>query len=127
MKYIESGISSTGNWPYNPQIFDEIDFSPAFVADRDIIQDSGSSSADPKAFQSELSNEQVCSSSLDTGHRDNASGMVDQSANFLKKILTRLLMSYLLKVLPLPKAHKEKILIKEEVKQESIPTILFVK
>ena len=105
MKYIESGISSTGNWPYNPPIFDEIDFSPAFVADRDIIQDSGSSSADPKAFQSELSNEQVCNSSLDTGHRDNASGMIDQSANFLKKILTRLLMSYLLNVLPLPKAH----------------------
>ena len=84
---IMSGFCSTGNWPYNPQIFDETDFAPAFVTDRDIIQDSGSSSADPQAFQSKLGNEQACNSSLDrpTSHRDNASGDVDQLANFLEK------------------------------------------
>ena len=82
-----SGFCSTGNWPYNPQIFDETDFAPAFVTDRDIIQDFGSSSANPQAFQSKLGNEQACNSSLDrpTSHRDNASGDVDQLANFLEK------------------------------------------
>ena len=82
---IMSGFCSTGNWPYNPQIFDETDFAPAFVTDRDIIQDFGSSSADPQAFQSKLGNEQACNSFLDTSHRDNASGDVDQLASFLEK------------------------------------------
>ena len=74
-----SAFCSTGNWPYNLQIFDETNFSPAFVTDRDNIQDSGSSSVDPQTFQSELGNKQACSS-LDTSHRDNASGGVGQLA-----------------------------------------------
>ena len=127
---IMSGFCSTGNWPYNPQIFDETDFAPAFVTDRDTIQDSGSSSADPQAFQSKLGN-----SSLDTSHRDNASGEVDQLANFLEKATPT---SSSLDtasdfispedVLPLPKAASQKIPIVEEVKQEYsyIPTLLFV-
>ena len=82
---IMSGFCSTGNWPYNPQISDETDFAPVFVTDRDIIQNSGSSSADPEVFQSKLGNGQPCNSSLDTSHRDNASGDVDQLANFLEK------------------------------------------
>ena len=69
---IMSGFCSTGIWPYNPQIFEENNFAPVFVIDRDTIQDSGSSSADPQAFQSELGNEQACSFSLDTSHSDNA-------------------------------------------------------
>ena len=56
---IISEFCSTGNWlynqsilfllnlNYNPQIFNETDFAPAFVTDRDIIQDSGNSYADP--------------------------------------------------------------------------------
>ena len=48
---ITSEFCSTGNWPYNPQIFDETDFAPAFVTDRDIIQVSGSSSAELKLFK----------------------------------------------------------------------------
>ena len=71
-----SGFCSSGNWPHNLQIYNEIDFSSAFVTGRDNIQDSGSSSADPQAFQSELGNEQACNSSWDTSHRDNASGGV---------------------------------------------------
>ena len=67
---IMSGFCSTDNWPYYPQIFDETDFAPAFVTNRDIIQDSGSSSTDPHTFQSELGNEQAFGSSLDTSHRD---------------------------------------------------------
>ena len=59
---IMTGFFSTGNWPYNPQIFVETDFAPAFVTDCDIIQDSGSSFVDPQTFQSELSNEQACNS-----------------------------------------------------------------
>ena len=81
---IMSGFCSTGNWPYNPQTFDETDFAPVFVTDRDIIQDSGSS-ADPQAFQSKLGNEQACNSSLDTSHRDKALGDVNQFAKFLEK------------------------------------------
>ena len=131
---IMSGFCSTGKWPFNPQIFDETDFAPAFVTDRDIIQDSGSSSPEPQAFQSKLGNEQACNSSMDrpTSHRDNASGDVDQLANFLEKqlplhqVLTWLLISYLLKMFYLfPKRHQKKILL-EEVKQEYIPTLLFV-
>ena len=34
---IMSGFCSTGNWPYNSQIFDETNFALAFVTDRDII------------------------------------------------------------------------------------------
>ena len=82
---IMSGFLSTGKWPCNPQIFDKTDFAPAFVTDRDIIQDFGSSSANPQAFQSKLGNKQACNSSSDTSHRDNASGDVDQLANFLEK------------------------------------------
>ena len=78
----------TGNWPYNLHIFYETDFAPAFLTNRDIIQDFGSSSVDPQAFQSELGNEQDCSSSLDTSYGDNASGGVDQSADFLEKSTT---------------------------------------
>ena len=59
---IMSGFCSTGNRPYNLQVFDETDFGPVFITDRDLIQDSGSSSADSQIFQSELSNEQACSS-----------------------------------------------------------------
>ena len=112
---IMSGICSTGNWPYNPQIFDETDFAPAFFTDRDIIQDSGSSSADPQAFQSKLGNEQACNSSLDTSHRDNASGDVDQLANFLEtatptssSLDTASNFISLEDVLPLPKAASKK-------------------
>ena len=113
---ILSGFCSSGNWPYNPQIFDETDFAPAFVTDRDIIQDSGSSSADPQAFQSKFGNEQACNSSLDTSHRDNASGDVGQLANFLEKATSTsssldsgLLISYLLKMFYLfPKRHQKK-------------------
>ena len=47
---IGSGFCSTDNWPYNPQIFDKTDFAPTFVSDSDVIQDSGSSSADPQTF-----------------------------------------------------------------------------
>ena len=130
---ILSGFCLTGNWPYNPQIFDETDFAPAFVTDQDIIQDSGSSSADPQAFQSKLGNEQGCNSSLDTSHSDNASGDVDQLANFLKKATptspsldTTSNFISPEDVLPLPKAASKKILIDKEVKQEYIPTLLFV-
>ena len=132
---IMSGFCSTGNWPHNHQIFDETDFAPAFVTDRDTIQDSGSSSADPQAFRSKLGNEQACNSSLDTSHRDNASGEVDQLANFLKKATptsssldTASNFISPEDVLPLPKAASQKIPIVEEVKQEYsyIPTLLFV-
>ena len=130
---IMSGFCSTGNWLYNLQIFDKTDFAPAFVTDRDIIQDSGSSSADPQAFQSKLGNEQACNSSLDTSHRDNASGDVDQLANFLEKATptsssldTAFNFISPEDVLPLLQAASKKILIEEEVKQEYIPTLLFV-
>ena len=166
---VMTGFCSTGNWPYNPQIFGETNFAPAFVTDRDIIQDSASSfadsqafqsesgheqscssvdpqafqseldneqtcsSVDPQAFQSELGNEQECSSSLDTSHRDNASEALISQIIFWKKqlplhqVLTRLLISYFLKMFCLfPKRHQKKILIEEEVKQEYIPTLLLV-
>ena len=117
---IMSGFCSTGNWPYNSQIFDETDFAPAFVTDRDIVQDSWSSSAYPQAFQSKLGDEQACNSSLDTSHQDNALGDVDQFANFLEKATPTPsnldTASNLISpedVLPLPKTASKKTLIEE--------------
>ena len=65
---ILSGFCSTGNWPYNPQIFAKADFAPAFVTDHDIIQGSSSSSLNSQAFQSNLINEQTYSACLNTSH-----------------------------------------------------------
>ena len=61
---ILSRFCSTGNWPYNPQLFAEADFAPAFVTDHDIVQDSSSSSLSSQAFQSNLINEKTYSACL---------------------------------------------------------------
>ena len=82
---ILSGFCSIGNWPYNPQIFAEADFAPAFVTDHNIIQGSSSSSLNSQAFQSNLINEQTYSVCLNTSHYHQGSAAVSQSANFLAK------------------------------------------
>ena len=130
---ILSGFCSTGNWPYNPQIFAEADFAPAFVTDHDIIQGSSRSSLNSQAFQSNLINEQTYSACLNTSHYHQGSAAVNQSANFLAKATPTLSVLDTAfnfvspqEVLPLPKAASKKIQTGEEVKQKSTLTLLFV-
>ena len=37
--HILSGFSSTGNWPYNPDVLSSADFAPAVVSDNDVATD----------------------------------------------------------------------------------------
>ena len=81
----------------------------------------------------EAGNEQARSSFLDTSQSDNASGSVDRLANFLEKPTPTLSSFYTVSnlvaledALPLPKAASKKIILEKEVKQEYMPTFLFV-
>ena len=63
---ILSGFVSTGNWPYNPELFTSADFAPSFITNQDLISETvpNSSGTTQQLLQDEFAAEQSKSSCI---------------------------------------------------------------